>query len=250
MPPLIHFDHVSFAYPNHQVLSDVSFSVAPGEFIGVIGPNGGGKTTLLKLMMGFIQPTQGEIQLFGVAPGHFQSNQRSLAYVPQSVRYDRDFPISVFEVVQAGLLSQLAWYGVFNVQQKQAVRDALALVEMEKFSNHPFGALSGGQAQRVLIARALVSRPQLLLLDEPTASVDSRAESEIYTLLNRLKGAMTIVMVTHDLHAAVNQVERLICVQGHVFTLKASEVCEHFAMGLYHSPLIQSDHLSTFFRRS
>jgi zinc transport system ATP-binding protein len=112
----------------------------------------------------------------------------------------------------------------------------VGLINLEK---HSFGTLSGGQAQRVLIARALVSQPQILLLDEPTASVDSRAEAEIYALLKKLKGKMTILMVTHDLRAALSHVERVLCVQKQVFSLKPEEVCEHFALGLYHKPLDQ-----------
>ena len=114
---------------------------------------------------------------------------------------------------------------------------------MEAYSKHPFGQLSGGQAQRVLIARALAANPLLLLLDEPTASVDSQAEADIYAILNKLQGRMTILMVTHDLRTAVNQVSRLLCVQKNVFSLKPEEVCEHYAIGLYHDPLFQINRL-------
>jgi len=242
MKPNIEIDNLSFSYKNNPVLTQVTMKVFPGEFIGIIGPNGGGKTTLLKLIMGFLKPTQGKITVFGEAPGARPGKQSKLAYVPQSARFDREFPISVMEVVLSGLLSQLPWYGSFRSSDKQAALDALKLVGMEGFSHLTFGTLSGGQAQRVLIARALVSHPQILLLDEPTASVDSKAEADIYALLKKLKGQMTILMVTHDLNAAVNQVERLISVQGRIQSLKAEEVCEHFAMGLYHTPLVASGH--------
>jgi zinc transport system ATP-binding protein len=241
MKPQIEFDHVSFAYQNNPVLNNVSIKIYPGEFIGIIGPNGGGKTTLLKLIMGFLKPTQGHLFVFGKTPGK-QEEESRIAYVPQSVRLDREFPISVLEVVLSGLLSRLPWYGTFNAKDKLAAKEALAMVKMENFIDAPFGTLSGGQAQRVLIARALVSNPRILLLDEPTASVDSQAEADIYSLLNSLKGQMTILMVTHDLNAAVSHVQRLLSVQGVVFSLKAEEVCEHFAMGLYHTPLVQSGH--------
>lgn len=242
MKPNIELDHVSFAYQNNPVLSNVSTKIYPGEFVGIIGPNGGGKTTLLKIIMGFLKPTRGHLSVFGHSPGTQHGKQARLAYVPQSIRLDREFPISVVEVVLSGLLSDLPWYGSFRAKEKQAAKEALALVKMEEFMDAPFGTLSGGQAQRVLIARALVSKPQILLLDEPTASVDSKSEAEIYSLLAGLKGQMTILMVTHDLNAAVNYVQRLLCVQGVVFSLKAEEVCEHFAMGLYHTPLVQAGH--------
>lgn len=239
MPAVVSFENVSFSYPTTRVLSHVSFAIQSGEYVGVIGPNGGGKTTLLKLIMGFLKPTHGKIQLFGKSQ-HDPAIQHKLAYVPQAMRFDRQFPISVLEVVLSGLLSHLPWYGRFLPEHKQAALEALNQVDMHKLAYKAFGTLSGGQAQRVLIARALVSKPELLLLDEPTASVDSQAETEIYRILEQLKGKMTIIMVTHNLRAAIDQVQRVLCVQGEVFSLKPEEVCEHFAIGLYHAPLIQN----------
>lgn len=240
MSHIVEVKHLSFSYQTQSVLTDVSLQVNAGEFIGIIGPNGGGKTTLLKLIMGFLKPSRGLIRVLGETP---EANLRTsapsrLAYVPQSMRFDREFPISVLEVVLSGLLSKLPWYGKFHQSDKAAAFAALDQVGLADFHALPFGTLSGGQAQRVLIARALVSDPKLLLLDEPTASVDSQAEAEIYALLSKLKGKMTIMMVTHDLRAAVDYVERVLCVQGYVLSLRPEEVCEHFALGLYHPPLI------------
>ena len=231
MNAIVDIDRVFFSYDTMPVLSNVSFQINEGEFIGIIGPNGGGKTTLLKLILGFIQPTQGTVKIF--------KNARQIAYVPQSTKFDREFPISVIEVVLSGLLSRLPWYGFFNQADHQKALEALEKVSLTQFKNHSFGQLSGGQAQRVLIARAIVDRPHLLLLDEPTAGVDNQAEADIYAILKSMQGSMTILMVTHDLNAAINQVERLLCVQGAVFSLKPEEVCEHYAMGLYHDPLLQ-----------
>lgn len=236
MTLVVNLEHVFFAYQDIPVLRDVTFQVAAGEFIGIIGPNGGGKTTLLKLLMGFLKPAAGRIQLFGETP---PCKQHSLAYVPQSLRYDRQFPISVLELVLSGRLSRLPWYGRFSKADKTAAQEALEKVHLSQFQDTSFGNLSGGQAQRALIARALVSEPQLLLLDEPTASVDTQAEAEIYHILQKLRSSMTILMVTHDLRTAIDQVERVLCVQGNVLSLKPREVCEHFALGLYHPPLIQ-----------
>lgn len=234
--PIIELENVSFSYPGSTVLKDVSFQLYAGEFIGMIGPNGGGKTTLLKLILGFLKPSKGTIKVFGESLIS-SSGLKQLAYVPQAIRFDRDFPISVEEVVLSGLLSHLPWYGRFHASDRNAAQKALEKVGLPHLGNASFGTLSGGQAQRVLIARALVSNPKLILLDEPTASVDSRAEADIYALLNQLKGAMTILMVTHDLRAAIDQVERILCVQGSVISLKPEEVCKHFAFGLYHLPL-------------
>lgn len=236
--PLIEFDQVAFSYQSTPVLKQVSFQVFPGEFIGMIGPNGGGKTTLLKLILGFLKPTQGTLRVFGQQADVHSTEPIRLAYVPQSVRFDRDFPISVEEVVLSGVISHLPWYGRFKNIDRKAAKKALEDIGLAHLSKSPFGTLSGGQAQRVLIARALVSQPQLLLLDEPTASVDSQAEADIYAILKKLKGQITILMVTHDLRVAIDQVERVLCVQGSVISLKPEEICKHFAFGLYHMPLI------------
>lgn len=235
MTAVVDIEHLTFSYQDSLVLKDVTCQVEPGEFVGIIGPNGGGKTTLLKLLMGFLKPTSGKIRVFGLAPSYALHR---MAYVPQILRFDRQFPITVLEVVLLGRLSHLPWYGRYSQADKQAALEALEKVGLVDFQQRAFGTLSGGQAQRVLIARALASNPDLLLLDEPTASVDTRVEAEIYTLLRRLRGTMTILMVTHDLRAAIDYVQKVICVQHSVACLSPEEVCEHYAMGLYHPPLI------------
>lgn len=235
-PPVIKLDEISFAYQDTIVLENISLEIFPGEFVAIIGPNGGGKTTLLKIILGFLKPTLGKIEVLGAAP---QNNHAApIAYVPQTTRFDRQFPISVMEVVLSGCLSRLPWHGRFHQSELDAASAALEKVGLLDFQHVPFGKLSGGQAQRVLIARALVSHPQLLLLDEPTASVDSKAEAEIYAILQKLHGTMTILMVTHDLKAAVDRVDRVLCIQRHAIPMKPEEVCEHFAIGLYHPPLL------------
>ena len=217
----------------------MNFSIRPGEFVGIFGPNGGGKTTLLKLIMGFLKPTSGKLAIFSESS---KDAIQQISYVPQSLRFDKQFPISVREVVLSGRLSHLPWYGVYRKEDKQAAIEALEKVRMLEFQDKAFGTLSGGQAQRVLIARALVSNPKLLLLDEPTASVDAQAENEIYALLKELRGKMTILMVTHNLQVAIKLVDRVLCVRGEVISIKTEEVCEHFALGLYHTPLINIKH--------
>lgn len=231
-------EKVSFSYQETLILRNISFAIRPGEFIGMIGPNGGGKTTLLKLIMGFIKPLSGRISIFGQAPA---SAQQQIAYVPQSLRCDKHFPISVLELVMSGRLAHLPWYGIFSKADKDAALNALDLVGMADFQDRSFGNLSGGQAQRALIARALASEPQLLLLDEPTASVDAQAESDIYAILKQLQGKITIIMVTHNLQAAIELVGRVVCVQQTAVILRPQEVCEHFALGLYHAPLIKKE---------
>lgn len=232
---VVDVEHLNFSYQDFPVLRDVSFRVNAGEFVGIIGPNGGGKTTLLKIIMGFLKPNSGKISVFGSSPSNMLPK---IAYVPQTGRFDKQFPISVLEVVLLGRLSHLPWYGIFSKEDEKTALESLDKVGLLGFQKRSFGTLSGGQAQRVLIARALASKPQLLLLDEPTASVDSQAQADIYALLEGLRGSMTIMMVTHDLGVAINKVQKVICVQNEVKTLDPKEVCEHFALGLYHAPLI------------
>ncbi len=236
MDPIITFEDVSFSYQDTQVLEDVNIHVNPGGFLGIFGPNGGGKTTLLKLIMGFIKPNSGKITVFGTSP---QASRDKIAYVPQSLRFDRQFPISVAELVLSGRLFNLPWHGKFSPQDIKIADEMMEKVGLLEMKNRAFGTLSGGQAQRALIARALVSNPKLLLLDEPTASVDSKSEKDIYSLLEELKGKITILMVTHHLQTAIDQVDRVLLVRKNAVSLKPEEVCEHFAIGLYHPPLVK-----------
>jgi zinc transport system ATP-binding protein len=235
MNTIIDCENLSFAYEGTPILRNVSFKIHEGEFVGIIGPNGGGKTTLLKLIAGFLKPSSGSLKLFDTSPQHAI---QEIGYVPQAMRFDKQFPISVFEVVLSGRLSRLSWYGSYSEEDRSIARETLELLGLTPLQHVAFGTLSGGQAQRTLIARALVSQPKLLLLDEPTANVDAQVETEIYTLLKQLQGKMTILMVTHDLSAAIDQVERILCVQQTLISLQPQEVCEHFALGLYHKPLL------------
>lgn len=232
----IQVENLFFSYNESPIIDNASFVVNQGEFIGVIGPNGGGKTTLIRLLLGLLTPQKGKILIDGHPP---KAGLGSMAYVPQTLRFDRLFPISVLEMVLMGLLSKLPWYGRYSHEDKKKALEALRLMQLEHKANSPVGSLSTGQLQRALIARALVCDPQILLLDEPTASVDQSSEEMIYQILNSLKGSKTILMVTHDLDAIISQFERVICVQTQVSTLEREAVCEHFAIGLYHKPLVQ-----------
>lgn len=236
MEPAVSVKNLSFSYQDMSVLKDISFDIQQGQFIGIIGPNGGGKTTLLKLLLGFLKSPPGKIQIFRQNP---IAARRYVAYVPQSLRFDKQFPISVIELVLQGRLSHLPWYGCFSKKDKDIALDALNRVGLSDLQHRPFGSLSGGQSQRALIARALASEPRLLLLDEPTASVDAQAEADIYHILKKLQGDITILMVTHNLQAAIELVENVICVQHTAFTLDPQQVCEHYTFGLYHAPLIK-----------
>lgn len=225
---------LSFETDSTLILEKVSFTVQKGELLGIFGPNGGGKTTLLKLLLGFLRPTSGSIKIFGLSPEQARTH---IGYVPQITRFDRKFPISVLEVVCMGLLCKLTWYGTLSQKNKTKALDALSTVGLASFANKPFFSLSGGQAQRVLLARAIVNEPKLLFLDEPTASVDTQAEAQIHELLLTLKRTVTILMVSHDLQTLASDVDRLLFIQRSSSIMTKEQICGHFALGLYHTPI-------------
>lgn len=238
---ILTIEHVNFHYDKMPTLEDVNIEILEGEFVGIFGPNGGGKTTLLKIIMGLAYPQKGKIRLFGRPP---EEIRHCIGYVPQAMHFDRDFPISVLEVVMMGCLRKLTWWGSYPRDVKQKALNALECVGLSHKSKASFGTLSGGEAQRTLIARAIVDSPKLLLLDEPTANIDPQAEQSIHEQLVTLNKTMTILMVTHDLQTIIDKASRLICVQRKVTSLKAKDVCEHFALGLYHTPLTSQKHFS------
>lgn len=231
---IIEAHDVEFSYNKIPVLEDVNLEIPERQFVGVFGPNGGGKTTFLQLLMGFLKPTKGSLSIFQKSP---KDARDQIGYVPQIANYDRQFPISVLELVLMGCLSETTWYGSVTKQAKEKARKALQIVNLLDKQDVAFGTLSGGQAQRALIARALVSEPKLLLLDEPTASVDPAAEQDIYNLLASLKNTMTILMVTHDLQTIHQNVDRWLCINRQITSFDQDEVCQHFSLGLYHPPL-------------
>jgi zinc transport system ATP-binding protein len=233
---IIDIKNLSFGYDQMPILHNVNLQISRGEFMGIFGPNGGGKTTLLKLLLGFLKPDAGTIELLGASP---KGARKHLGYVPQAARVDKQFPVSVLDLVLMGCLSKCSWWGGLPKEEKRKAEEALEKVGLADKAHVAFGTLSGGQAQRALIARAIVNAPQILILDEPTASIDPAAEAEIYKLLAELKRNMTILMVTHDLEAVLQQVDRLFYVHREVTPLLPKDVCEHFAIGLYHSPLIR-----------
>jgi len=248
MVEAIHVNNLSFAYrPDEYVLKDVSFDIHAGQFIGIIGPNGGGKSTLLKVLLGLLTPQKGKVNIFGDEP----LNQ-SVGYVPQSFSLDRYFPITVLEVVLQGRIRYLSSCGSFSKEDVDKSWEALDAVGLSEYANRSFGSLSGGQIQRVLLARALVREPKILLLDEPTSSSDPEAEAVLLELLRTLADRVTILMVTHNLPVMVSAVSRILCVRQSVSYLAVEEICEHFALGLYHIPLTEQPkgHINHLYRYS
>ena len=223
----IKIEELSFSYTHVNVLEHVNLFIEPGEYIGIMGPNGGGKTTLLKLIMGFLEPAKGEVFVNG-----------KIGYVPQVQKTDRDFPISVHELILLGALSNASIFGTYPQSIKDQANLLMGRLNLTKYKNVMFGRLSGGLTQRALLARALVSDPDILLLDEPTANIDPISTKAIFEIIEELRGKKTILLITHDLNTIIERVGRVVCVKGRVTSFLPKDVCEHFAMGLYHSPLM------------
>lgn len=205
----IECNQVSVWYDDVCALEDVTLTVPEGDFLGIIGPNGGGKSTLLKSILGLLTPSKGSISIFGSSPAEAS---RLVGYVPQFSRFDRRFPASVMDVALMGRLpSRLSAFFSYSKRDRQFVEEVLEQLDISDLKNRQIGQLSGGQMQRVLIARALAAEPRLLLLDEPTASVDSRSKEQIYGLLKELNRKLTVVIVTHDVGVISSHIRTIAC---------------------------------------
>ena len=223
-----------FSYNGQPVLTNVNLSITRGEFLALIGPNGGGKTTLLKLMLGLLEPDRGEILIFGVSP---RRAVRRIGYVPQNVHINRSFPISVLDVVLMGRLGMDKGRLRHSRLHRTAARQALERLEMWPFARRHIGQLSGGQLQKVFIARALVTEPEILFLDEPTASVDAKGQGDLYTLLKELNEAITIILVSHDVMALSRNIKSVACVNHDLLYHDAAELTGEMLDLAYHCPV-------------
>ena len=239
MDTIINLDNVSFSYTNIPVVRDITLAVGEGEFLGVIGPNAGGKSTLLKLILGLLQPDKGDIKVFGKSPDKGRSR---IGYVPQYPAFSRDFPINVLDAVLLGRLGETRWYGGYTQKDKNIAMDSLKAVEVDNISNQTIDSLSGGQLQRVLIARALASRPDILILDEPTANIDVRAEEDIFALLKEYNEHMTIIVVSHDIGFISGYVDRVACLNQTLLCHTTSEISGKTIEDLYGAPVKMIQH--------
>jgi zinc transport system ATP-binding protein len=206
---IIEIRNLNFSYNGLTVLANVNLDVKAGDFMAMIGPNGGGKTTLIKLMLGLHTADSGTIRVFGKLP---RDVSHRIGYVPQDVHINKEFPISAADVVLMGTLNPGRRWSRHSRADRVAAREALDKVDMSGFRNRRIGQLSGGQKQRVFVARALVSQPELLFLDEPTASIDTKGQREFYALLEELNRDVSIIVVSHDLMVVSEYVRSVACV--------------------------------------
>lgn len=211
---IIELSDVSFQYDREEVLKDITFNLHQGDYLGIIGPNGGGKTTLLKIMVGLLKPHQGTVKLFGKPIAEFRDWYK-IGYVPQKVvNFDTNFPITVEEVVAMGRYGQKGLLNNITKTDKELIKQSLEHVEMWEYKDRLIGDLSGGQQQRVFIARALASEPEVIFLDEPTAGIDVKNQEQFYILLQELNKKLnkTLVLVSHDINAVAHEVTELVCI--------------------------------------
>jgi len=220
----------------HAILENINLELAEGDFLGLIGPNGGGKSTLLKVMLGLIKPDRGEVRIFGLAP---QEARRRVGYMPQKTLFDQGFPVNVLEVVLMGRYSRAGLMHRYGPKDREAALQALEAMGMRDLAGREIGALSGGEQQRVFVARSLVSNPKLLLLDEPTAGVDAAQQTEFYDLLchlNRKKG-IAIILVSHDITAISSHVNKIACLNQRLYYHGSKEMTSEDIEKAYGCPV-------------
>lgn len=204
--PIIQIEHVSAEYDGKQVFKDINLTVYQDDYLGIIGPNGGGKTTLMRLILGLKKPTEGSI--------HFCSEEKeiSMGYLPQYNDLDKQFPISVYEVVLSGLSKNKSLFARYTKHHHQQVAETLERMQISDLKDRHIGALSGGQLQRVLLARAIVSKPDVVILDEPNTYIDRRFQKQMYEMLEQINKECAIIIVSHDIAEVLNNVKHVACV--------------------------------------
>lgn len=236
---VIEINHVSFNYGMVPVLEDVSLKIYEDEFIGIIGPNASGKSTLLKLILGLLEPDKGAISKYN-HDGKDLSNH--IGYVPQHSSFPRDFPVTVGEVVMMGHIASSSRLFRYKSKEIELAKQVMQKLEIESIEKRQIGELSGGQLQRVLIARALVCEPEILILDEPTSNVDMRAEEDIFLLLKNYSEHMTIIVVSHDIAFISGYVDRVACLNRTLVCHNTASISGKMIEELYDAPVKMIHH--------
>ncbi|MFC1944312.1 metal ABC transporter ATP-binding protein [Chloroflexota bacterium] len=231
---VVRLEDIWVRYDGMPVLEGIDLSVERNDFLGIIGPNGGGKTTLLKVILGLVRPDRGRVSVLGGAPTKGRSR---IGYVSQHTLFDPDFPISVWDVVLMGRCGRAGLLRRYGSEDAGLARKALETVGMFRYREKQIGTLSGGEQQRVFIARALVAEPKLLLLDEPTASVDSAAQTGFYDLLEEIKQRMAVVLVSHDISAVSIYVDKIACLNRRLYYHGSKEISAEILEATYNCPV-------------
>jgi zinc transport system ATP-binding protein len=209
--PIFDVKNLNFSVRGQKILLNISLEIFNGEYVAIIGPNGGGKTTLIRMLLGLEKPTNGDIKIFGKKMKDFKQWQK-IGYVPQRASHvDANFPATVYDIVNMGRVSGRKIFSSINKEDKEAVNDAMLKMDILDLKDKMVGTLSGGQRQRVMIARALASKPEILILDEPNTGVDMLSQKSFYALLTKLNKEenITIVFITHDIGVIADDIARL-----------------------------------------
>jgi zinc transport system ATP-binding protein len=230
---ILEIESLSAGYNGHIVLRNINLSIHRHDFMGLIGPNGSGKTTLLKVLLGIISPFTGTVHYHF---GQSSTNGKNIGYLPQLNLFDRQFPISVLDVVRSGLILDTGIWKQISGSQLSRAREVLKLMGISGLEHLPIGKLSGGQTQRVFLARALVSSPKLLILDEPNTFVDQNFEKSLYDILKELNKSMAIVMVSHDLGMIASHVKSIACLSDALYYHDSSEITQDL-LDKYNCPI-------------
>ncbi len=212
--PVIRVEDLNYRAGKQEILSDISFNIEQGDYVALLGPNGGGKTTLVKAILGLIIPSSGKIEIFGVDRMFFKSWYK-IGYVPQNISlFDNNFPLSVYEAVSLGLASKKSWFSRLSDREKIQIEAVIEMASIGDLRDKNLSELSGGQRQRVMIARALVTEPEILILDEPSTGVDIASQHKFYEFLKKLNRErnLTIIFITHDLGVIADDVTHVLSV--------------------------------------
>lgn len=232
---IISINNMWAGYESDMVLEDVSFEMFPRDYVGLIGPNGGGKTTLIRVILGLLKPDRGSISVMGEDP---KKGRSQIGYVSQFQVEDKHFPVNVWDVVSMGRLQGRLFKNLhLTTEDKEAIEQALRETGMLDFRKQNMNELSGGQRQRVFISRALVTQPKLLLLDEPTSSVDSRSSNQLYDLLAELNDHLAILLISHDLTAISTYVKTVGCVNRRLVYQGTKEITAEMMETAYECPV-------------
>jgi len=221
---------LDFSYGGPTILENIQLDIEEKEFVGMIGPNGSGKTTLLKIILGLLKPDKGSVKVLGKPP---HQSVKEIGYMPQFTPFSRNFPITVEEAVLMGRLGKTSKIGLFRKLDKELAAKSMEAVEVINLRKRPIGSLSGGQLQRVLIARALTCNPEIMILDEPTANVDMKVEKDIFDLLKKLNEKITIIVVTHDIGFISQYITKVACINRTLICHPTSQLTGETIENLY-----------------
>ncbi len=239
MNKLIEIQNISAGYGNKTVLRNVTVDLYEHDFLGIIGPNGGGKTTLLKVILGLLSPIAGHLHFYQEGK---QVSSLKMGYLPQMNQIDKKFPISVREVIASGLVSEKPRFRSYRPEQNKRIDEVVSLMGLDELFERPIGELSGGQLQRVLLGRSIVSRPKVLILDEPSSYVDKRFESHFNELLEKINLETAIILVSHDIGTVLSMVKNIACVNETLHYHPGTDITDEWLGDAYACPIELIDH--------